>query len=111
MPERHPAMLAVIADVALNVPLKINTPAKLRRSSSGIGTPKMPNICAKNSTNGPYFTSHSVKWPSTVQKSVGWVTGFEPATSGATVRRSTAELHPPRSIAERLDCRIAGNEG
>jgi hypothetical protein len=28
---------------------------------------------------------------------VGWVTGFEPATSGATVRRSTAELHPPSS--------------
>jgi hypothetical protein len=25
------------------------------------------------------------------------VTGFEPATSGATVRRSTAELHPPSS--------------
>jgi hypothetical protein len=23
------------------------------------------------------------------------MTGFEPATSGATVRRSTAELHPP----------------
>jgi hypothetical protein len=26
---------------------------------------------------------------------VGWMTGFEPATSGATVRRSTTELHPP----------------
>src|SRR5207249_11694769 len=26
---------------------------------------------------------------------LGWVTGFEPATSGATVRRSTAELYPP----------------
>jgi hypothetical protein len=26
---------------------------------------------------------------------LGWMTGFEPATSGATVRRSTAELHPP----------------
>lgn len=26
---------------------------------------------------------------------MGWVTGFEPATSGATVRRSTAELYPP----------------
>jgi hypothetical protein len=24
------------------------------------------------------------------------MTGFEPATSGATVRRSTAELHPPQ---------------
>src|SRR5262245_20452372 len=29
---------------------------------------------------------------------MGWVTGFEPATSGATVRRSTAELHPPSSV-------------
>src|SRR5262249_46823469 len=26
---------------------------------------------------------------------LGWVTGFEPATSGATVRRSATELHPP----------------
>ena len=26
---------------------------------------------------------------------MGWMTGFEPATSGATVRRSTTELHPP----------------
>lgn len=25
------------------------------------------------------------------------MTGFEPATSGATVRRSTAELHPPQA--------------
>jgi hypothetical protein len=33
---------------------------------------------------------------------VGWVTGFEPATSGATVRRSAAELHPPsRSAVDR----------
>jgi hypothetical protein len=28
-------------------------------------------------------------------RELGWMTGFEPATSGATVRRSTAELHPP----------------
>jgi hypothetical protein len=28
-------------------------------------------------------------------KVLGWMTGFEPATSGATVRRSTTELHPP----------------
>ena len=28
-------------------------------------------------------------------QSLGWMTGFEPATSGATVRRSTTELHPP----------------
>src|ERR1043166_4864711 len=26
---------------------------------------------------------------------LGWVTGSEPATSGATVRRSTTELYPP----------------
>ena len=26
---------------------------------------------------------------------MGWATGFEPATSGATVRRSTTELRPP----------------
>ena len=30
------------------------------------------------------------------KKLEGWVTGFEPATSGATVRRSTAELYPPQ---------------
>ena len=28
-------------------------------------------------------------------REVGWMTGFEPATSGATVRRSATELHPP----------------
>ena len=27
---------------------------------------------------------------------LGWMTGFEPATSGATVRRSATELHPPQ---------------
>ena len=33
---------------------------------------------------------------------LGWMTGFEPATSGATVRRSTAELHPPyRTVTAR----------
>lgn len=26
---------------------------------------------------------------------MGWMTGFEPATAGATVRSSTPELHPP----------------
>src|SRR5258708_7389912 len=31
---------------------------------------------------------------------MGWVTGFEPATSGATVRRSTAELYPPCGIEQ-----------
>jgi hypothetical protein len=31
------------------------------------------------------------------------MTGFEPATSGATVRRSTAELHPPL-LAQVLKC-------
>jgi hypothetical protein len=30
------------------------------------------------------------------ERRLGWVTGFEPATSGATVRRSTAELYPPQ---------------
>jgi hypothetical protein len=28
-------------------------------------------------------------------RELGWMTGFEPATSGATVRRSATELHPP----------------
>ena len=32
---------------------------------------------------------------------LGWMTGFEPATSGATVRRSTAELHPPHGREDR----------
>ena len=27
---------------------------------------------------------------------MGWMTGFEPATAGTTIRCSTAELHPPR---------------
>jgi hypothetical protein len=31
------------------------------------------------------------------ERRLGWVTGFEPATSGATVRRSTAELYPPQA--------------
>lgn len=26
---------------------------------------------------------------------IGWMTGFEPATTGTTNRGSTAELHPP----------------
>ena len=34
-------------------------------------------------------------WRSAGCQLVGWVTGFEPATSGATVRRSATELHPP----------------
>ena len=33
---------------------------------------------------------------------LGWMTGFEPATSGATVRRSTAELHPPQGNAKAM---------
>ena len=36
---------------------------------------------------------------------LGWMTGFEPATSGATVRRSTAELHPPRSCSSPVGSR------
>jgi hypothetical protein len=32
---------------------------------------------------------------------LGWMTGFEPATSGATVRRSATELHPPQDEAWR----------
>lgn len=31
-------------------------------------------------------------------KSFGWMTGFEPATTGTTNRGSTAELHPPYQI-------------
>src|ERR1051325_3697858 len=30
------------------------------------------------------------------ERRLGWVTGFEPATSGSTIRRSTPELHPPQ---------------
>jgi hypothetical protein len=33
---------------------------------------------------------------------MGWKTGFEPATSAATERRSTIELHPPRRNCETL---------
>src|SRR5215211_6048562 len=33
---------------------------------------------------------------------VGWMTGLEPATSGATVRCSTFELHPPQGGSYRV---------
>ena len=34
------------------------------------------------------------------------MTGFEPATSGATVRRSTTELHPPLRADRRVDAHL-----
>jgi hypothetical protein len=39
----------------------------------------------------------AVRQTNAPQGELGWMTGFEPATSGATVRRSTTELHPPFS--------------
>jgi hypothetical protein len=41
------------------------------------------------------------------------MTGFEPATSGATVRRSTAELHPPyvRCESTKSEVRRLNHEG
>ena len=38
---------------------------------------------------------HGQRVTDSAARYVGWVTGFEPATSGATVRRSATELHPP----------------
>ena len=42
---------------------------------------------------------------------LGWKTGFEPATLGATIRCSTPELHPPRLTGSRTTmARPAGIE-
>ena len=44
------------------------------------------------------------------EENVGWVTGFEPATSGATVRRSTPELHPPSEDRRRCPICRGGDQ-
>src|SRR5436309_1405715 len=57
--------------------------------------PRAESRKPKAESRKPKAQSRKPKAESRQACRLGWVTGFEPATSGATVRRSTAELYPP----------------
>ena len=54
-----------------------------------------PGLAPQAASN--WFAAKELNWAFCV---LGWVTGFEPATSGSTIRRSTPELHPPFGTLE-----------